>query len=148
MNSIPCLGCSVFFIPRNKLQQYCSKPRCQKARKALWQRSKKKIYPEYRENQKLSQQKWLRENPDYWKNYRQKNPAKTDRNRLLQKIRNRRIDKKANIEKPTLIAKMDARKFNNIGLEGEFWLIPVIAKMDAAKIIFHIITTSYEQLQR
>ena len=137
MNSIPCLGCSVFFIPRNKLQQYCSKPECQKARKALWQRSKKKRYPEYRENQKLSQQKWLRENPGYWKNYRQKNPAKTDRNRLLQKIRNRRIDKKAKIEKLTLIAKMDTRKFNNIGLEGEFWLIPVIAKMDAAKIIFH-----------
>ncbi len=95
MDSIPCLGCSVFFTPRNKSHEYCSKPECQRARKALWQRNKKKSDPEYKKDQKLSQQKWLQENPDYWKNYRRKNPEKTDRNRILQKVRNRSINKKS-----------------------------------------------------
>lgn len=90
MDSVPCLGCSEFFIPRNKLQNYCSKPECQKARKALWQKEKMKNASEYKEAQKLSNQKWLFNNPDYWKNYRQKNPEKTIRNRMLQRIRNRR----------------------------------------------------------
>ncbi len=143
MDSIPCLHCSVFFTPRNKSQEYCSKPECQRARKALWQRNKKKSDPEYKKDQKLSQQKWLQENPDYWKNYRRKNPEKTDRNRILQKVRNRSINKKSDLEKLTLIAKMDARKSNVFGLEGEFWFIPVIAKMDAAKINFHLISTGY-----
>ena len=89
MDSIPCLGCSEFFIPRNRSQEYCSKPECQKARKALWQKEKIKKDPEYKETQKLSNQKWLLNNSDYWKNYRKKNPEKALRNRMLQRIRNR-----------------------------------------------------------
>jgi len=36
MESIPCACCSTFFVPRNKCQIFCSKPGCQKVRKALW----------------------------------------------------------------------------------------------------------------
>ena len=43
--------------------------------------------PEYKEEQRLAQKKWLQNNPGYWKKYRKKNRAKTDRNRSLQKVR-------------------------------------------------------------
>lgn len=144
MESIVCLGCSEFFIPRNKMQQYCSKPDCQKARKARWQRQKIKNDPDYRETQKLSNQKWLRKNPDYWKTYRKENPKKTVRNRILQRVRNRRMNSRYPIGKTTIIAKMDARKSSQIELEGGFWLVPTVAKMDAAKFYFHIIPECYK----
>ena len=113
MDSIVCLGCSEFFIPRNRSQEYCSKPECQKARKALWQKEKIKNDHEYKETQKLSNQKWLLNNSDYWKNYRQKNPEKTIRNRMLQRVRNRSRYGILDMPVTTIIAKMDAGKYSN-----------------------------------
>ncbi len=141
MEPIPCLGCSTYFTPRNKCQMYCSQVECQKKRKALWQKNKKKKDPEYCESQELSQQQWLQSRPDYWQEYRQRNPKKAERNRLLQKIRNRRKRGMGAPLELTLIAKMDARKSFDFNLEHEFWFVPAIAKMDAAKIIFHLITS-------
>jgi len=137
MDPIPCLGCSTFFIPRNKLQTHCSTPVCQRARKALWQRQKLANDPEYAQGQKLSNSKWLANNPDYWKDYRSRNPEKADRNRVFQQIRNRAkasSDKGFDMLRHVGIAKMDARKPLINGLLGEFWLVPMIAKMDAVKI--------------
>ena len=137
MDPIPCLGCSTFFIPRNKLQGYCSHPDCQRARKALWQRQKLANDPEYAQVQKLSNSKWLTSRPNYWKNYRSQHPEKAARNRVLQKLRNRkkaRIIKGLDTPRHVKIAKMDARKPLINGLLGEFWLVPMIAKMDAVKI--------------
>jgi hypothetical protein len=137
MEPIPCLGCSTFFIPRNKSQSHCSAPACQRARKALWQRQKLATDPEYAQSQKLSNNKWLANNPDYWKNYRFRNPDKAARNRILQRIRNRakaRTDKGLDTSRHIGIAKMDARKLLVNMLSGEFWLVPRIAKMDAVKI--------------
>jgi hypothetical protein len=137
MEPIPCLGCSTFFIPRNKLQTHCSTPDCQRARKALWQRQKLANDPEYAQGQKLSNIKWLATRPNYWKNYRCQNLEKTARNRVLQRIRNRakaRTDKGLDTSRHVGIAKMDARKPLINGLSGEFWLVPMIAKMDAVKI--------------
>ncbi len=139
MEPIPCLGCSTFFTPRNRSQMYCTYQECQKKRKATWHRNKKKKDPEYLESQRLSQQKWLQTHPDYWKNYRERKPEKTVRNRQLQRIRNQRMRKKTNPPEITLIAKMDARKSFDINLGNEFWVVPVIAKMDVAKINFHLI---------
>ncbi len=142
MDSVPCLGCFNFFIPRNKLQQYCKKPECQKTRKAKWQYQKLKNDREYRESQHWSNQKWLAQTPDYWKHYRHKNPEKTIRNRMLQRVRNRRQNDKQKIPVVTIIAKMDARKPSEIEPEGGFWLVPTIAKMDARKFYFHLIPNS------
>ena len=127
MDQILCPCCDTFFTPRNKSQTYCSKPACQKARKALWQKQKLATDPEYKKGQHLSQQKWLSANPDYYQNYRQKNPEKADRNRALQKIRNHKVQ----LGKTIGIAKMDARKSCNQSLLGQFWLVPTIAKMDS-----------------
>lgn len=130
MDSIPCACCGTFFIPRNKRQQFCSKPACQKARKALWQKQKLVTDLEYRKGQRLANQKWLAKNPDYWKNYRKRNPEKADRNRALQRIRNQMEQP----DKTIGIAKMDVRKARNQSLLGQFWLVPAIAKMDPIKI--------------
>ncbi len=137
MDPIPCLGCSIFFKPRNKLQGYCSEPVCQLARKALWQRQKMTNDPEYALGQKLSNNKWLASKPNYWKNYRSQHPNKAARNRVLQKLRNKKrasILKGLDTPRHVGIAKMDARKPLINGLLGEFWLVPMIAKMDAVKI--------------
>jgi hypothetical protein len=136
MDPIPCPCCDTFFVPRNKLQTFCSKPDCQLARKALWQKQKLATDPEYKKDQHLAQQKWLSNNPDYWSNYRRENPEKADRNRSLQKIRNH----KAQAPKTIGIAKMDPSKPNNHRLLGQYWLVPTIAKMDPVKIF--IVTAS------
>lgn len=129
MDEIPCCYCGDFFdpSPRHKNQTSCKKPKCQRARKAAWQRHKMKTDPHYRLNQRLSQRQWAKANPGYWKEYRKKNPRKSERNRMLQAIRNRKA-------RGQLIAKMDASKSNNFKILGQFWLIPVIAKMEALKV--------------
>ena len=137
MDPIPCPCCDSFFVPRNKLQIFCSDPDCQRARKALWQKQKLACDPEYKKDQKLANQKWLQNTPDYWKGYRQRNPKKADRNRFLQKIRTcKKQENKAYIKasKTIGIAKMDSSKSSNHSLLGQYWLVPTVAKMDPVKI--------------
>ena len=66
----------------------------------------------------------------------EKNPEKAERNRILQAIRNRRArssESDAKMEEG-VIAKMDASKGDNFEVLGQFWMVPVIAKMDALKV--------------
>jgi hypothetical protein len=135
---ILCVYCGDLFeaSPRHKNQTACKKPACQRARKAEWQRRKMRTDPAYNTSQKISQKEWARANPDYWKIYRKTHPEKAERNRVLQAIRNRKArSNKTGIKMDTpLIAKMDASKADNFEALGQFWLIPVIAKMDALKV--------------
>jgi len=141
MEQVPCLSCGLFFIPRNKKQNYCSAVKCQRTRKADWQRHKIKTDPDYKRDQRISQKKWLSSNPGYWKNYRLNNREKAERNRALQRLRNKHRLKKVQSDNP-VIAKMDVRKeavkSANMMSSGQFWLVPVIAKMDAAKVFLRI----------
>ncbi|MBU0464568.1 MAG: hypothetical protein KKE12_13370 [Proteobacteria bacterium] len=134
MESVPCPACSTFFIPRNKSQSFCSEPGCQRIRKALWQKQKLASDPDYKGDQRLSQKKWLKNNPDYWKYYRRHNPEKAARNRSLQKIRNMKKQHPSKPSKIIGIAKMDARRSMMQSLSGQYWLVPTVAKMDAVKI--------------
>jgi hypothetical protein len=131
------------FNPRNKKQYCCGRTECKKAMKANWQRIKMKTNPDYRASQKLSNQKWLAKNPGYWKTYRDRNPKKAIRNRMLQAIRNRRrsANKKSD---DNLIAKMDARIDVDFQPVGQFWLVPLIAKMDATKVNIYTITDTWQ----
>lgn len=145
MEEVPCVHCGTFFLRRNRKQNYCSFPACQKARKAAWQRNKLQSDPEYRESQRISNKKWQQNNPDYWKQYRQKNPDKTALNRSLQRVRNKRrtlFSSSPAESKTKLIAKMDASNLNCDELSGQYWLVPMIAKMDAIKIYIHAISGS------
>ena len=130
MEKLPCTYCGDFFdpSPRHKNQTACKKEKCQKAKKAAWQRFKMKTDPIYRANLKSSQQTWLTTTPNYWKSYRKRNPEKTERNRILQAARNRKA------RAPCPGAKMDPSNSDNFQVLGQFWLIPVIAKMDALKV--------------
>ena len=138
MEQIPCFYCGAFFdpSPRHKNQSACKKVKCQRAKKAARQRHKIKTDPIYAANQKSSQQQWANANPGYWKQYRKKNPEKAERNRIGQAIRNRKARSASDVTKmePLLIAKMDASKSDNFQVLGQFWLLPVIAKMDALKV--------------
>ena len=118
------------------------KPECRREKKAAWKRHKIATDPDFKRDQKLSNKKWTQNNPGYWKEYRKINPEKAQRNRILQTIRNRRRPnnrkKNTNTDIP-LIAKVDASISNNLKVVGQFWLVPVIAKVDALKVnIFDI----------
>ncbi len=104
MDPTPCPGCDSFFIPRNILQIFCSESDCQKARKALWQKQKLACDPEYKKDQKLANQKWLQNTPDYWTDYRQRKPEKADRNRSLQKVRNCKSQKNKGIPRHQMLS--------------------------------------------
>jgi hypothetical protein len=143
MEPVPCFHCAAMFIPRNRKQYCCSRPECQRARKTNWQRIKMKTDPDYRTAQKLSQQKWAANSPGYWKNYRHQNPEKAERNRLLQTIRNRRrATLKTSDDVP--IAKMDVRINMDFQPVGQFWLVPLIAKMDATKVNIYTIPDTWQ----
>jgi hypothetical protein len=143
MEKIPCLGCGKYFLPRNRDQQYCSEKKCQRERKRIWQREKLANDPEYQASQQLSQQKWLESNSGYYKAYRQRNPDKARRNRVLQRIRNQKASKRKKDAVPRVIAKMDASNLSVHRLSGHYWLIPEIAKMDAVKIFIHAMSDGY-----
>ena len=147
MEEVSCCHCGGYFIPdpRQKNPRYCSKPDCQRSRKAAWQRKKVHNDPDYRANQKRCQEDWRRAHPDYWKGYRQNHPDQAERNRDLQRVRNRKRNKAIDGQagslsdrRASMIAKMDASQScetsGNTHFSGQFWLVPVIAKMDALKV--------------
>jgi hypothetical protein len=143
-----CINCGRSFIqsPRHKNHNYCKRKKCQRAKKADWQRQKMREDPEYKANQKLSNRKWRESNPDYWKRYRERNPEKAERNRVLQRLRNK---KKASYKADCQgkIAKMDASevlKNTKFKVVGQYWLVPVIAKMDALKVNIVAYSTGYQ----
>jgi len=156
MQEVSCANCGTYFIPdrRQKNPLYCRKADCQRARKAAWQREKMRRDREYQANQKRCQQDWCKANPGYWKKYRDAHPKQAERNRILQQVRNRKrqagigqicpsVDRAIKMD-ASLIAKMDAIKpsgtSGKTSFSGQFWLVPVIAKMDALKVNIYEIT--------
>jgi len=127
----------VFFSPnpRVKNQRYCDKEECQRVKKRRWQRQKLKDDPQYRKDQKESQQCWTEQNQDYWKRYRNQHPEYVVRNRLLQKERDQKHRSKN-------LAKMDALKPISSVKAGSYYLIPGtadLAKMDALSHKYRLI---------
>ena len=142
MEPVLCVNCYDFFppSPRHKNQSYCMKPECRRAKKAAWKRTKMRIDAKFRQDQRLSNQKWAQNNRDYWTRYRQRNPDKAIRNRILQRIRNKRwaaSRSKYTGQDPGPIAKVDASTSQIFNMIGQFWLVPIIAKVDALKV--HIV---------
>ena len=112
-------------------------------RKASWQRYKIKTDADYRTQQKLSHQKWVGNAAGYWKRYRQRHSDKAERNRTLQHIRNRRRRQPAKPLPAAMIAKMDARKFCHFNMVGQFYLVPLIAKMEVSRVNIYKISDCY-----
>ena len=147
MEQIPCCNCAEFFTPslRHKNQIYCMKPECRRAKKASWKRNKMRTDPDYRYNHKLGNLKWARAHPGYWKKYRSDHSEYVERNRILQAVRNcrRRCTGSQRDGSKRLIAKVDASIFNKNSLVGQFYLVPVIAKVDALKVNIFDISKPY-----
>ena len=125
-----CLCCRrpIIAHPAVANQRYCGNPECQKARKRKWQKEKLARDPDYRANQAEAQRQWRSRNRGYWIEYRRRNPAYTEANRIRQRERNRRRRAEAGI------AKMDERKEKTVIRSGRYRLVPLgrwgIAKMD------------------
>lgn len=88
-----CQSCGCPFIPRPQTpnQAYCSSLACQRERRRRWQERKRRDDPDYRDNDRRASKAWATAHPDYWKRYRDTNPAYVDRNRNLQQKRNRKL---------------------------------------------------------
>lgn len=155
-----CVHCKSHFKP-NKFhhhQKYCSNKECQQTRKTLWQKSKIKNDPAYKANQKDALHCWQIKNPTYYRDYRQKHPEYTDKNR--KKSRERYQNKKnstktsLNLSQTPDFAKMDVASSQLPIKSGRYELLPLeangVAKMDAAIvqiIVIKEVTRNEEFLQ-
>jgi hypothetical protein len=135
-----CCGASFDPHPAVKGQKYCSRGECQRARRRRWQREKLAVDEAYRHNQAAAQQSWRARNPDYWRRYRLRHPEYAQRNRELQRQRNRQ--RRWGSEDGS-IAKMDALTGRNNDISGLWKLVPFgvdgIAKMDALVVKIDVI---------
>ena len=100
--------------------------------------------PDYKANQRNAQKVWRDANPDYYKKYRKKNNACTQKNRTRQAERNKNRRVPLQNQAPNLIANMDASKSNYNMNTGIYQLIPItdgkIAKMDALIVQLTVMT--------
>jgi hypothetical protein len=85
-----CIACGDAFTPRPQVpsQAYCSTEACQRERRKLWQRDKRRQDADYQDNQKRANKKWLSNQVDYWQRYRKEHPDYAERNREQQRARN------------------------------------------------------------
>lgn len=131
-----CKHCGCFFEVCRKVKkhEYCRKVKCQRARKAAAQKCRMAEDPQYKKEQYTAQKDWFSNHPEYWKNYRSKNPTCTERNRKLQRKRNqrRKVPQSGSANKDK-IAKMDALSLKNELFSGRYKMLPMapspIAKM-------------------
>lgn len=141
-NMIRCVNpcCRRYFLPnpRVKTQRYCNRKECQRVRRRLWQKEKMASDLDYQANQRDCQKRWRKQNPDYWRQYRMNNPLYVERNRLLQRKR----DRKRRLDS---LAKMDALKLVSPLESGTYYIIPEgadLAKMDALDRRFILFPTT------
>ena len=134
--------------PRHPNQQYCSKKKCQRVRKTLWQNEKLANDEAYRKNKADSQARWAANNPWYWKNYREQNPSYTKRNCEKQKERDQlKRDLKTDTSILHNLAKMDASIQEKDVKPGIYKLIPAfhdnLVKMDVLTVKIERISALY-----
>ncbi len=137
-----CEHCGELLVTRPNVacQRYCSKDECQRARRRRWRRRKLRTDAEYRGNQHDAQKRWRENHREYWKVYRASHPGYEERNRALQRERNRR-------RKEGLIAKRYESTDCNRMRSGVYRLIPAegggIAKSDAYLVKLDILSGTY-----
>ena len=121
-----CRHCHSIFVPdpRVKNHAYCNRPKCQRAKKARWQREKVRRDLDYQADHREAQKTWQQQHPDYWKDYRGQHPDYVQTNRRKQKKR----DQKRRLKN---LAKMDAIKPFPFIKSGSYYITPDLAKMDA-----------------
>lgn len=114
-----CCWCHLLFSPNPRLgkrQKCCGLSECRKKQKhhshSLWKSRNKQIY-------RAGLKDWRVDHPGYWKNYRQNNPAYTQRNRSQAKIR-------WNLSRITLQKRIDILQLTE--KQMEYWKLAAFAK--------------------
>ena len=105
---------------------------------------KLKTDADYRANQTAAQRRWRERHPAYWRDYRQRHPDATARNREQQRERNRRRRMAGTGPSPPAIANMDAYTPERPVRSGTYRLVPVaapgVAKMDAYLVEMQVLS--------
>lgn len=139
-----CKACGTAFQPHPKVQNqtYCSSPECQRERRRRWQQKKRRDDADYRDNDVRARKAWATENPEYWKRYRDENPAYAQRNRNLQQERNQNLRASviANEDVSRPFNQLPAGRYRMVRIEdgsaiGDAWIveIAVLAAIPAAE---------------
>jgi hypothetical protein len=135
-----CRYCQKVFQPSKfqPRQTVCGESGCQQKRRTDYHKEKIASDPEYREGCRDSPRKWCARNPEYWKQYRQKNPAVAERNRQQQMLRDRKRklcnlanntpapDVKYSAAKVWLIGSGAAYLANNNSAPAQVWVIEAL----------------------
>jgi hypothetical protein len=135
-----CFYCQQDFQPSRfqRRQAVCGGAQCQRRRRADYHRAKIAADPEYGEVCRDSSGKWRSRNPDYWKQYRQKNPASADRNRQQQQLRDRKrrlcdlanntsaLDLKHSAAQIWLVGPGASPLANNNSAQAQVWVIEAL----------------------
>lgn len=140
-----CSCCGKLFDPRPQAprQAYCTQPACQRFRKRLWQKAKRKTDADYIANQAAAHLAWSARQPEYSRQYRLAHPAYTARNREQQKVRNQKA--RAGAEPANL------QRQNHPALPpGVYELrsisVPGIAKMVVCRVELRVISEGPEDV--
>ena len=143
MQSKRCVACEQMFHPRAQVpdQRYCGSPACQRERRRRWQLKRRQSDPDYQENQSRAQRAWGERHPEYWDEYRRRHPQSVERNRVLQRERDRR-------RRARVLAKMDVSTRDSPVVSGTYRLSPVpckdLAKSDAWTVQITVLSTQSE----
>jgi len=86
-----CGACRKLFHPRPQSpdQQFCSAAECQRERKRRWQKARRALDADYRDNDVQANRQWRSQHPEYWRAYRLNQPQYVIRNRQQQRERDR-----------------------------------------------------------
>lgn len=149
-----CKCCGRRFTRRaqNPDQKYCHRKACQNERRRRWRQQKLGCDPNYRRNGKDSQKRWLQNHADYWREYRAGHPQYVERNRSLQKGRDRRKrDLQAVTRTGAVLAKSDACTAESHSIPVYYELLPAqpacLAKRYPSKNLFQLIPIAYPRFE-
>jgi len=134
METKNCNACGRAFTsrPQNPNQTYCTDPKCQRERRRRWQQQKRRDDVDYRDNDARASEVWAAEHPEYWKQYRDNNPAYVARNRNLQQSRNRklRVSVIANEDASRLLCPLPSGRYRMVLIENgvaseDTWIVEI-----------------------
>ena len=141
-----CAGCGRRFRPcsRVKEQRYCGAPACQRERRRRWKWNRRHSDEDYRQNQALAHRAWSEVHAGYWRIYRERHPDYVERNRVLQRERDRR-------RRVADLAKRNASEPNSSVSSGIYRMEAVaagdLAKRNAITVKITVLSNGYDEVE-
>lgn len=146
-----CRHCRRINQARVKGQKYCGGEACQRARKRDWRREKRSVDPDYRANQRASNEKWLEFRwgaAAYHREYRRRRKASAaEKNAVIGCVETEGSALEATslfapeLERIRKSAKSDATPGENPIKSGRYVIFPESAKSDAILVKISFISS-------